>query len=129
MEKDPASLSTDPQIPDRLFFKVGEVARIVGVQPYVLRFWETQFPTLSPRKLPGGHRQYRRKDVELLLTIKRLLRVDGLTIKGARRALRRNDQHSARPSSKQLTLFDSLPAGAVEEIKAELQEILDLLDA
>ena len=56
-----------PSIPDKMYFRVGEVSRLVGVEPYVLRFWETQFPALSPKKSGRGHRLYRRKDVELFL--------------------------------------------------------------
>ena len=123
------SVEAGPEIPDRLFFKMGQVAKIVGVEPHVLRFWETQFPMLAPRKLPSGHRQYRRKDVELLLTIKRLLRVDRLTIKGAKRALRRRAEVSEPTEARQqMSLFDSLPAGTVGEVREELRQILRLLD-
>ncbi len=124
--------------PGQLFFKISEVARITDERPHVLRFWETQFPALAPRKLPGGHRQYRRKDIKMVLTIKALLREHGLTIAGARRALRRDRRQSAPAaqqgtapggleSAAQMQLFQALPSGVIEEIKAELEEILDLL--
>src|SRR5215469_10869082 len=76
-----------PVIPDRLYFKIGDVARLCGVEPYVLRFWETQFPQLKPNKGGTGQRLYRRREVELALEIKRLVHGEGYTISGARQAL------------------------------------------
>ena len=73
------------QIPDRLFFRIGDVAEVTGVEAYVLRYWETEFPALKPKKTSNGQRQYRRKDVELVLEIKRLLYDDGYTIAGETR--------------------------------------------
>src|SRR5215469_16756206 len=75
------------EIPDKLYFRIGEVARLAGIKPYVLRFWESEFPTLGPRKSGTGHRLYRRKDVELVLEIKRLLYEKRFTIEGARKFL------------------------------------------
>ena len=74
-------------VPDKLFFKIGEVCEIAGVEPYVLRFWETEFPNLAPRKSTSGHRIYRKKDVETVLRIKELLYERGFTIPGARKQL------------------------------------------
>ena len=62
-----------PPIPDKLFFRIGEVSQLVGVEPYVLRYWESEFPGLSPKKSNTGQRMFRRKDVEMLLNIKQLL--------------------------------------------------------
>lgn len=76
-----------PPIPDKLFFKIGEVCEIVGVQAHVLRYWETEFPTLQPQKNRSGQRTYRRKDVEMALHIKELLYEEGFTIAGAKRKL------------------------------------------
>src|SRR6478735_8908339 len=76
-----------PEIPDKLFFRIGEVCEIVGVEPYVLRFWETEFPNLAPGKSNSGHRVYKKKDVENVLRIKELLYDRGYTIAGARRHL------------------------------------------
>jgi DNA-binding transcriptional MerR regulator len=75
------------QLPDKLFFKIGEVADIVGVKPHVLRYWETEFPALRPMKTRGSHRIYS-KDVELAMFIRRLLHDEGYTIPGARKRLR-----------------------------------------
>src|ERR671938_220579 len=76
-----------PEIPDKLFFKISEVCEIVGVEPYVLRFWETEFPNFAPEKSKAGHRVYKRKDVENVLRIKELLYDRGFTIAGARKQL------------------------------------------
>src|SRR6185312_9966138 len=75
-------------IPDKLFFRIGEVSQLVGVEPYVLRYWESEFPGLSPKKSNTGQRMFRRKDVEMLLNIKELLYDKKFTIEGARKALK-----------------------------------------
>ncbi len=74
-------------IPDKLFFKIGEVCELVGVQAHVLRYWETEFPMLQPQKNRAGQRTYRRKDVEMALRVKQLLYEEGFTIAGAKRKL------------------------------------------
>jgi DNA-binding transcriptional MerR regulator len=84
-----------PAIPDRLYFKIGDVAKICGLETYVLRFWESQFPQLKPNKSGTGQRLYRRREVELVLEIKRLVHQEGYTLPGARQAL---EQQSRRPS-------------------------------
>src|SRR5580700_12190219 len=84
---DVALQSGGPEIPDKLYFKIGEVSDLLGVEPYVLRYWETEFTALSPKKSGTGHRLYRRKDVELLLRIKHLLYEKRFTIDGARQFL------------------------------------------
>ena len=76
------------QLPDKLYFKIGEVAAIVGVQPYVLRYWESEFSVVRPSKTRSKHRLYRRRDVESLLQIKHLLHDERFTIAGARRRLK-----------------------------------------
>lgn len=76
-----------PLIPDKLFFKIGEVCELVGVQAHVLRYWETEFTMLQPQKNRAGQRTYRRKDVEIALRIKELLYDEGFTIAGAKRKL------------------------------------------
>src|SRR5271168_4553712 len=84
---DPVIEDPREEIPDKLYFRIGEVSRLAGIKPYVLRFWETEFPGLGPKKSGTGHRLYRRKDVELVLEIKRLLYDKRFTIEGARKAL------------------------------------------
>jgi len=84
-----ASAPADPSaIPDKPFFKIGEAARLCAVKPYVLRYWETEFRSIRPQKTRSGQRLYRRKDIELLLTIRDLLYVQRFTIEGARTRLR-----------------------------------------
>ena len=104
-------------IPDKLYFRIGEVSRLTRTEAYVLRFWEKEFPMLKPVKSSTGHRMYRRKDVELVLEIKQLLYRDGFTIDGARKKL--------RTDSKQ----DSLPFGkaSLGRVRDELEQILKIL--
>ena len=79
------------ELPNKLYFRIGEVAKIVGVKPYVLRYWETEFSILKPGKTPSRHRLYRRRDVEMLLEIKTLLYEDGFTIAGAKKKLKESE--------------------------------------
>lgn len=120
-----------PEIPDKLFFRIGDVSDIAGVETYVLRFWESEFPSLRPRKTPSGQRQYRRKDVQMVLTIKDLLYGEGYTIAGARKVLKSGK--SARPAAPGRR-EDGAPKGspadskqALREIRLKLEQILDLL--
>src|SRR5215468_11186854 len=77
----------DKQIPNKLFFKIGEVCEITDTQPYVLRYWESEFPALAPAKNSSGQRIYRRRDIETVLRIKQLLYEEGFTIAGAKKRL------------------------------------------
>jgi len=88
-----------PEIPDKLYFRIGDVARLAGIKPYVLRFWETEFPGLGPKKSGTGHRLYRRKDVEMVLEIKRLLYEQRFTIEGARKFLETRERPEPHPVS------------------------------
>jgi DNA-binding transcriptional MerR regulator len=120
-----------PEIPDKLYFRIGEVSRLAGIKPYVLRFWETEFASLGPKKSGKGHRLYRRKDVELVLEIKRLLYDKRYTIEGARKFLdSRTREIVAKPpvakARPQPDLFAD-PGPALETIRKELSEILQLL--
>ncbi len=120
--------SGGPSIPDKLYFRIGEVSRLSGVKPHVLRYWETEFPAIAPKKSGSGHRLYRRKDVELILEIKRLLYEERFTIEGARKYLshRSRAKVSAKAPAKQESLFGADP-DLVATIRAELREILDML--
>src|SRR5271156_5084411 len=84
---DPVIEDPREEIPDKLYFRIGEVAKLAGIKPYVLRFWESEFPGLGPKKSGTGHRLYRRKEVEMVLEIKRLLYEKRFTIEGARKFL------------------------------------------
>jgi DNA-binding transcriptional MerR regulator len=99
-----------PQIPDKFFFKIGEVSRITGLPAYVLRYWETEFPRIKPQRTGAGQRLYRKKDIECILKIKHLLHERRYTIEGARKHL------NARPRKKQSRDVDS----TIEEIRREL---------
>src|SRR6266849_110212 len=77
----------DKKIPNKLFFKIGEVCEITDTQPYVLRYWESEFPALAPAKNSSGQRIYRRRDIETVLRIKQLLYDEGFTIAGAKKRL------------------------------------------
>ncbi len=125
-----------PDIPDRLYFKIGDVARICAVEPYVLRFWETQFPHLKPNKSGTGQRLYRRREVELALEIKRLVHGEGYTLSGARQALeishRRVETRPAappasNPDQNQLARRSDSFSATVGNVRSELREILSLL--
>ena len=84
-------------IPDKLYFKIGEVSALLKLKPHVLRYWETEFDILNPGKAPSRHRLYKRKDVELLLQIKQLLYTEGYTIEGARKKLKQRDPANDEP--------------------------------
>src|SRR6185295_8266192 len=91
-------------IPDRLYFRIGDVADLVGVKPYVLRYWETEFPMISPQKSASGQRVYRRSDVETVLLIKHLLYEERYSIDGARKRLRELRKDGGLKAFKQETL-------------------------
>ncbi len=128
-----------PVIPDRLYFKIGDVARICEIETYVLRFWETQFPQLKPNKSGTGQRLYRRSEVELALKIKQLVHGEGYTIAGARQALEQERRGPGRPTREAKPKLE--PAGgeadrrldvavaAIGKARAELREIAGMLAA
>ena len=118
------------EIPNKLYFRIGEVAKLAGIKPYVLRFWETEFPALGPKKSGTGHRLYRRKDVELVLEIKRLLYEKRYTIEGARKTLAGKPKKElakvSRKSVQQGQLFGG-SATVLQEVRRELTEIVAFL--
>lgn len=123
---DLALKSDSPDIPDKLYFRIGEVSGLLGVEPYVLRYWESEFPSLSPKKSGTGHRLYRRKDVEMLLKIKHLLYEKRYTIEGARQTLQKSGK---KPSSKTADRGqeDLFPYDPLRDIRRELSAILEIL--
>ena len=126
-EQDPVSESQ--QIPDKLYFRIGEVSRLAGIKPYVLRFWETEFSSIDPKKSGTGHRLYRRKDVELVLEIKRLLYDKRFTIEGARKFLEEKAAQEKRHDGgrrSQSQLFQE-PISGLDDVKRELRAILEIL--
>jgi len=126
---DVALQSGTPDIPDKLYFKIGEVSELLGVEPYVLRYWESEFPTLSPKKSGTGHRLYRRKDVELLLRIKHLLYDKRFTIEGARQWLQAETRKAAPParSQKKRVQQELFSEDPLPDIRRELASILEIL--
>src|SRR3954463_8519210 len=124
--------SGDPEIPNKLYFRIGEVARLAGIKPYVLRFWESEFPALGPKKSGTGHRLYRRKDVQLVFEIKTLLYEKRFTIEGARKHLEtRGKIEAPAPANSrgtkgavkkapraQVSLFD-VPVSALDSVRKE----------
>jgi len=126
-----------PPIPDRLYFKIGDVAELCGVETYVLRFWESQFPQLKPNKSGTGQRLYRRRDVELALDIKRLVHAEGYTLAGARAVLEQEQRRPGKPRQPEAALpllgdrnqnLDGV-AAAIGHARAELRELVQLLTA
>ena len=126
--------------PDKLYYKIGEVCRITDSQPYVLRFWESEFPQLSPQKNKAGQRVYRKKDIQLIFKIKNLLYDEEFTIAGARKKL-----GMAEPQVKEeeMPLFHEKGKGKkpkkakeqkgstqakLERLETQLENILELLD-
>ena len=115
---------SDIVIPDKLYFRIGEVAGLCRLPAYVLRFWETEFPQLKPVKSSTGQRMYRKRDVESVVRIKKLLYEDGFTIAGARVQLR-DEVKSDRTQS---ALPFPMSAGVnVTHLRHELQQILHIL--
>ncbi|MBM2804916.1 MAG: putative transcriptional regulator [Deltaproteobacteria bacterium] len=114
-----------PRLPEKIYFKIGEVSEIVGVEPYVLRYWETEFDLLKPSKAPSNHRLYKKRDVELLLEIKRLLYTEGFTIEGARKKLKqakKEEKHQLK-----LPLTEQKYKTALVKLKKELATLRRLV--
>jgi len=113
-------------IPDKLYFRIGEVATLCHLPAYVLRFWESEFPQLKPVKSSTGQRMYRKRDVESVLRIKQLLYEQGFTISGARQQLRTENKADKTQSA---IPFPSHSKPEIQHIRQGLREILNLLSA
>ena len=122
---------------DKKLYKIGEVCKVADVQPYVLRYWETEFPSLAPNKSGGGQRMYTRREIDIILRIKQLLYTEGFTIAGAKKKLEEGDTGAAPPSA--AASKPNPPAAApkaargannaaLAAVKKELREILKLLE-
>ena len=105
------------EVPDRLYFRIGDVSTITGVPPYVLRYWESEFPALQPRKSGGGQRLYRKRDVRLVLEIKRLLYQERYTVAGARRRMMEREDRARRMETR----------AAIQRLRTGLEGILKQL--
>ncbi len=105
------------QIPDdKRYFRIGEASRIIGVEPYVLRYWESEFPQVRPERADSNQRTYQREDLENLLTVKKLLYEEKMTIEGAKRRLRQEQGNKI-----------SVDSAVLDDIKTELSKILKML--
>ncbi len=120
------------QIPDKLFYKIGEVSKIAGVEPYVLRYWETEFPFLKPRKSKSGQRIYVKKDLDLIFQIKDLLYKERFTIEGVRKKFStggssRSVSSKAAPESPKVDKpsVSETNKNPLEHVKSRLRDILD----
>ena len=124
--KSKSRTATEIIVPEKLYFRIGEVSSLCRLPAYVLRFWETEFPQLKPVKSSTGQRMYRRKDVEAVLRIKQLLYEEGFTIAGARQQLRSD----IKIEKNQAPLpFPTHSASDLKRIRHGLQEILGILSA
>ena len=101
-------------IPEKIYFKIGEVCDLVGVQAHVLRYWETEFPTLSPQKNKSGQRSYRRRDVEIALRIKQLLYNEMFTIAGARKKIQSENRDGSKPKQATMSAQEPISNDRVE---------------
>jgi len=125
-------MTPEVQIPDREEFKIGEVCEMVGVKPFVLRYWETEFSELAPAKGAGGQRTYTRRDVELILRIKELLYEERFTVAGAKKRL--SEEVAVKKPKAKAPRLDSPPPDQVEkarrvvaDIRRELEAVIGLL--
>lgn len=121
--------NTSTRIPEKLFFRIGEVCELIRVQPHVLRYWETEFPMLAPQKNRAGQRVYRRKDVEMVMRIRDLLYEEKFTIAGAKKKLMEEARSSA-PRSKSAQVERAEPEVKIEEKEAApARSTIEMIDA
>jgi DNA-binding transcriptional MerR regulator len=123
--KSKSAKAQPPVVPEKLYFRIGEVADLCKLPTYVLRFWESEFPQLKPVKSSTGQRMYRQRDVENVLRIKQLLYDEGFTIPGARERLK--GEIKQKRAQNVLPFPSALPASELKRIQKGLQEILSLL--
>lgn len=114
-------------IPDRLYFKIGEVSRITGVEPYVLRYWESEFDNVKPSRTRSKQRLYRRKDLERVLEIKRLLYNEKFTIAGAKKKLKKRGAIEAGKAQGNI-LSEERHKNLLKDIKNELKTIRNMIE-
>lgn len=114
-----------PSIPDKLYYKIGEVSQITGVEPYVLRYWESEFKIISPVRTNSKQRLYRRRDLELILEVKKLLYKEKFTIAGAKKRLQ--EIRGVREKQLQLEIPDKKYYEGLLRVKKELQDLHGLL--
>ena len=113
-------------IPDKLYFKIGEVKKITGVEPHVLRYWESEFRIIRPQRASSKQRLYRRVDVENILTIKKLLYEDGYTVSGARKFLTERKDAKENPSKAKIPRATT--RSMLAELKSDLRQLQEMLE-
>ncbi|WP_447978147.1 MerR family transcriptional regulator [Candidatus Nitrospira bockiana] len=113
-------MAANPPLGSKVFYKIGEVSQITKLPAYVLRFWESEFSFLKPRKSRGNQRLYVRRDIEQVLEIKRMLYDEGLTIAGVKRTMARRYRHAGRRTN---------PRELANRIRGELHAILKIMDS
>ncbi len=117
-------------IPDKTYFKIGEVAELAGVEPYVLRYWESEFREICPVKSKSKQRLYRKKDIETVFLIKSLLYTEGFTIEGARKRIKetRGDKEDNTNGQLKMTFDGEKSMVLLRKVKKELEEVLRSLE-
>lgn len=115
----------DTVIPDKLYFKIGEVSQVTGVEPYVLRYWESEFRIVSPERSRSRQRLYTRKDLELILEIKRLLYEERYTIEGAKKRLL--GRQKSQPQQLSMGFHEEMYSRILQEVREELKAVRKLL--
>ena len=115
-------------IPDKLYFKIGEVKKITGVEPHVLRYWESEFKIIRPQRASSKQRLYRRVDVENILTIKKLLYEDGYTVPGARKLLTEKKVEPEIQPEPPVSVPRDRARSLLADIKSDLQQLKEMLE-
>ncbi len=119
-----------PEIPDKLYFKIGEVARITRVKPYILRYWESEFKIIKPQKSQGNQRVYRKKDVELIVFIRNLLYKEKFTLDGAKKRVRefkKEEREAGKKSQMALPFTEKKLQSEIRSVRKELASVLKIL--
>jgi DNA-binding transcriptional MerR regulator len=120
--------AADIVIPDKLYFRIGEVAKLCKLPTYVLRFWETEFPMLAPKKSSTGQRLYRQRDVETVVRIRRLLYDEGFTIPGARQQLKVEQKPTRAQNALPFVVHNHQRRDGLKQLRATVQELLSLVN-
>jgi DNA-binding transcriptional MerR regulator len=125
-------VADESEVPVKLYYRIGEVSQIVGVEPHVLRYWETEFRSIRPQKSRKGQRIYSRRDVDRLLKVKDLLYTHGFTIAGARKRLREGgaepEAAAARAPAEVVAALPTRTRGVLVELRDEIKRLLSELD-
>ena len=114
-------MATEKLIPDKMYFKISEVSKLTGLEPYILRYWETEFKMIKPMRTKTNQRLYRKKDLELIFRIKQMLYEEGFTISGTRKKLEK--ESTKEPEQLRLTLEDKHYLSLLIKVKKELKAL------